>query len=167
VWTSTEFSNKKLNEAYTQCKKEGGKMYLIFSVNNCGCFLGIAEMQSEVDFNGKFALWSKNIWMGKFKALWTHVKDVPNSEFTGLKSEDQKYITGSKDCTEVSFANGVEMYKIIASYPDYSSVLDMFEEYDKKERTDKDKTDQGKDSEPYERRRSRRFGRRRTYDDDS
>jgi len=54
VWTSTELSNKKLNNAYLNCKKNGGRLFLLFSVSNCGCFLGVAEMISEVDLNGKF-----------------------------------------------------------------------------------------------------------------
>ena len=118
-------------------------------------------MQSEVDFNGKFALWSKNIWMGKFKALWLFVKDVPNTEFNGIKSEgEHRYITGSKDCTEISFVNGLEMYKIIEHYPDTSSVLDMFEEYDTKERDYQNEEEQEAEEEPSHGRSDRRRGRR-------
>jgi len=87
VWTSSEINNNKLNEAYKQTLKEGGKVYLFYSVHNCGCFLGFAEMMSEIDFSTKLTIWTKNIWMGKFNVQWHYIKDVPDNEFVYLKTD--------------------------------------------------------------------------------
>ena len=53
VWTSSEQNNKKFNEAYNEVTKlnDGSMVYMIFSVHNCGCFLGVAQVGSPVDFD--------------------------------------------------------------------------------------------------------------------
>src|SRR5690349_3598000 len=51
VWTSTKGGNQTLNNAYNTTKEKGGHVYLFFSCNGSGRFVGVARMKSEVDYN--------------------------------------------------------------------------------------------------------------------
>jgi len=114
-------------------------------VHNCGCFLGFAEMMSEIDFTTKLTIWTKNIWVGKFNVQWHSIKDVPDNEFAYLRADDSRPVTRSKDCTEISFKVAIEMIKAIESYVEKSSILDVFDEFDKKEAASKSGEEEDED----------------------
>jgi len=66
VWSSTENGNSKLNEA-----KQKGPVYLFFSVNASGQFLGVAKMISAVITEQQSQGWVQDgKWKGKFEVEW-------------------------------------------------------------------------------------------------
>ncbi len=54
-------------------------VFLFFSMNGSGRFVGVAKMASNVDFNMEFDYWAMDeVWKGLMKVEWLLVKDVPN-----------------------------------------------------------------------------------------
>lgn len=96
IWCSTENGNIRLNSAYRKSLESNGKVFLLFSVNGSGCFCGIAQMTSHIDFdwipNGQFVWSNNNKWKGKFNVEWLYIKDVPNRQlsYITLENNDNK-----------------------------------------------------------------------------
>jgi YTH domain-containing family protein len=105
IWCSTENGNIRLNSAYRKSLELNGKILLLFSVNGSGCFSGIAQMTSEIDFdwkpnilnnnNNKLEIWSSkynynNKWKGKFNVKWLYIKNVPNRQLNYIKLENNE-----------------------------------------------------------------------------
>ncbi|KAI8430084.1 hypothetical protein MSG28_000505 [Choristoneura fumiferana] len=67
IWCSTEHGNKRLDAAYREREREGGTVYLFFSVNGSGHFCGMARMTSAVDYNSNSNVWSQDKWKGQFR----------------------------------------------------------------------------------------------------
>ncbi|XP_073281605.1 YTH domain-containing protein ECT2-like, partial [Primulina huaijiensis] len=65
VWTSTPNGNKKLDSAYqdSQSKPGGCPVFLFFSVNTSGQFVGVGEMVGPVDFNKSVEYWQQDKWI--------------------------------------------------------------------------------------------------------
>ncbi|XP_004288672.1 PREDICTED: uncharacterized protein LOC101300101 [Fragaria vesca subsp. vesca] len=86
VWASTPNGNKKLDAAFRDAEaksSETGKrcpIFLFFSVNGSGQFVGLAEMIGEVDFNKDMDFWQVDKWSGFFPVNWHVVKDIPNTQ---------------------------------------------------------------------------------------
>ncbi|KAI5429838.1 hypothetical protein KIW84_034429 [Lathyrus oleraceus] len=59
VWTSTPNGNKKLDATYQEAKEKPGDcpIFLLFSVNTSGQFVGLAEMVSPVGFDRTVEYW--------------------------------------------------------------------------------------------------------------
>jgi len=86
IWCSTPKGNKKLNKAFKE--SNGIPIYLFFSVNGSGRFLGVAEITSELDLNANFNYWSQSKkWKGFFYLRWLIIKDVPNRAFNNIINE--------------------------------------------------------------------------------
>jgi hypothetical protein len=84
VWCSSFTGNKILNEAFKNAKNEY-PIYLIFSVNRSGRFVGICQMISEVNFNSTFVNWNDSEkYRGYFFVVWVSVKDVPSVLFANI-----------------------------------------------------------------------------------
>jgi hypothetical protein len=82
VWSSTKTGNQTLNTAYTLTKERGGDVYLFFSCNGSGRYVGVAKMISEVDENKQFMYWTQDSkWPGLFDVEWLFIKDVPFRNF--------------------------------------------------------------------------------------
>ncbi|CAF0822457.1 unnamed protein product [Brachionus calyciflorus] len=126
IWCSTENGNKKLDQAFRECKnKTNASVYLFFSVNGSGHFCGIAEMTSKVDFEAKLDLWTQDKWKGKFDVKWIFVKDIPNMRFKHiiLTNNENKPVTNSRDTQEVFFDQAIEVVNIFRTYNHYSTIL--------------------------------------------
>ncbi|CAF2121127.1 hypothetical protein HID58_009129 [Brassica napus] len=137
VWASTPHGNKKLDTAYGDAEKMGGKcpIFLFFSVNASGQFCGVAEMVGPVDFEKDAAYWQQGKWNGQFPVRWHIVKDVPNNRFSHvlLQNNDNKPVTHSRDSQEVKLRQGIEMLRIFKEYEAHTSILDDFDYYDERE----------------------------------
>ncbi|CAH9082182.1 unnamed protein product [Cuscuta europaea] len=141
VWSSTPNGNKKLDHAFLEAERkasETGKMcpvFLFFSVNGSGQFLGVAEMIGPVDFNKKLDFWQLDKWTGFFPVKWHIIKDVPNNQLKHiiLKNNDNKDVTYTRDTQEVGLEEGLEMLNIFKSYSEKSSLLDDFDFYEDRE----------------------------------
>ncbi|KAK9725669.1 hypothetical protein RND81_05G161400 [Saponaria officinalis] len=134
VWASTPNGNKKLDAAYqeAQGKPDGCPVFLLFSVNASGQFVGLAEMIGAVDFNKSMDFWQQDKWTGCFPVKWHIVKDVPNNllKHITLENNDNKPVTNSRDTQEVKLEQGLQVLKIFKSHPSKTSVLDDFDFYE-------------------------------------
>ncbi|KAK3030499.1 hypothetical protein RJ639_038805, partial [Escallonia herrerae] len=105
VWASTPNGNKKLDATYQEAQRKSGgcPVFLLFSVNTSGQFVGIAEMVGCVDFNKNVEYWQQDKWIGCFPVKWHIVKDVPNSllKHITLENNENKPVTNSRDTQEV------------------------------------------------------------------
>ena len=135
VWTSTKIGNQTLNNAYKKCKENGGDVYLFFSSNGSGRYVGVAKMKSEVNLNQVFPYWTQdNKWGGLFDIEWVFIKDVPFSSFKDvvftLKDGEKKCVTNSRDTQEIPCKEAKNMLEIIKKYENTNTLLEHFEYYD-------------------------------------
>ncbi|XP_021741245.1 uncharacterized protein LOC110707533 [Chenopodium quinoa] len=143
VWASTPNGNKKLDAAYQEAKgkPESCPVFLLFSVNASGQFVGLAEMVGPVDFNKSMDFWQQDKWTGCFPVKWHIVKDVPNSllKHITLENNDNKPVTNSRDTQEVKLEQGVQVLQIFKSHLTKTSILDDFEFYEARQKALQDK----------------------------
>nr|XP_027108935.1 LOW QUALITY PROTEIN: YTH domain-containing protein ECT4 [Coffea arabica] len=143
VWSSTPNGNKKLDAAFRDAEfkatEKGTKcpIFLFFSVNGSGQFLGVAEMVGQVDFNKNMDFWQLDKWNGFFPVKWHIVKDVPNSLLRHiiLENNDNRAVTYSRDTQEIGLKQGLEMLSIFKSYSAKTSLLDDFKFYGGREKS--------------------------------
>ncbi|KAH8523041.1 hypothetical protein H0E87_003631 [Populus deltoides] len=138
VWASTPNGNKKLDAAYQEAgQKSGGcPVFLLFSVNTSGQFVGLAEMTGRVDFDKSVEYWQQDKWTGYFPVKWHFVKDVPNSllKHITLENNENKPVTNSRDTQEVKLEQGLEMIKIFKEHSSKTCILDDFGFYEDREK---------------------------------
>jgi hypothetical protein len=85
VWSSTKTGNQTLNNAYIMTKEKGGYVYLLFSCNGSGRYIGLARMKSEVVEEKQFMYWTQDSkWPGLFDVEWIFIKDVPLKNFRNI-----------------------------------------------------------------------------------
>jgi hypothetical protein len=126
IWCSTIKGNQKLQKAFKESEKKY-PIYLFFSVNGSGKFMGLAQMASEVEYRVNFNYWSQNDkWKGFFFVNWIYIKDIPNRIFRQITNEynDNKPVTSSRDTQEIFPSAGIKMLKIFKDYPQESSIFD-------------------------------------------
>ena len=126
IWCSTIKGNQKLQKAFKEADKKY-PIYLFFSVNGSGKFMGVAQMVSEVEYRVNFNYWSQNDkWKGFFFVNWIFIKDIPNRIFRQIINEynDNKPVTSSRDTQEIFPSAGMRMLKIFKEYPQESSIFD-------------------------------------------
>ncbi|XVF32291.1 hypothetical protein REPUB_Repub17cG0069300 [Reevesia pubescens] len=99
VWTSTPSGNKKLDGAFCEAKEKPDSfpIFLLFSVNTSGQFVGLAKMVDQVGFNKTVEYWQQDKWTGCFPVKWHIVKDVPNASMRHitLENNENKPVTKS------------------------------------------------------------------------
>ncbi|KAF7803588.1 YTH domain-containing protein ECT4 isoform X2 [Senna tora] len=137
VWTSSPFGNNKLNAAFLDAEAKSSKtrtkcpVFLFFSVNGSGQFVGVAEMIGPVDFKKDMDFWKHNKYNGFFPIRWHILKDVPNTQFRYiiLPNNDNHRVTYSRDTQEVELKQGIEMLNIFKRYLAKTSLLDDYDFY--------------------------------------
>uniref|UniRef100_A0A0E0E7Y1 YTH domain-containing family protein n=1 Tax=Oryza meridionalis TaxID=40149 RepID=A0A0E0E7Y1_9ORYZ len=138
VWASTSNGNKKLDAAYQEAKEKSSdsSVFLLFSVNASGQFVGLAEMVGRVDFNKTLEHWQQDKWTGCFPVKWHIVKDVPNSllKHIILENNENKPVTNCRDTHEVKLEPGLQVLKIFKDHVCKTSLLDDFDFYDNREK---------------------------------
>lgn len=140
VWASTPTGNNKLDAAFRKAdtdKIEKGiqcPLFLFFSVNASGQFVGLAEMIGPVDFKKNMDFWQQDKWNGFFPVKWHIVKDIPNKNFQHiiLENNDNKAVTFSRDTQEIKLPQGLCMLQIFKASRSGTSMLDDFEFYEEK-----------------------------------
>lgn len=141
VWSSTPDGNKRLNDAYKKCVAEKIPLYLFFSVNGSGQFVGVCKMLSEVNFDEKFAQWEQeDKWPGKFRVEWVFIKDIPNREFKSIlvPTNENKPVSNCRDSMELALSEGLKVLEIFKNYVSHTCLLDEFAAYDEAERKKKE-----------------------------
>ncbi|KAG8487061.1 hypothetical protein CXB51_020689 [Gossypium anomalum] len=138
VWASTPNGNRKLDAAFCEAKEkpDGCPIFLLFSVNTSGQFVGLAEMVGAVDFNKTVEYWQQDKWTGCFPVKWHIVKDVPNTSLRHitLKNNENKPVTNSRDTQEVNFEQGMQILKIFKDHSSKTCILDDFEFYEARQK---------------------------------
>ncbi|XVF68255.1 hypothetical protein PTKIN_Ptkin10aG0190700 [Pterospermum kingtungense] len=142
VWSSTPNGNRKLDAAFQEAKaresESGTKcpIFLFFSVNGSGQFVGVAEMVGKMDFNKDMDFWQMDKWNGFFPVKWHVIKDIPNKELCHiiLENNENKPVTYSRDTQEIGLKQGLEMLKIFKNYSAKSSLLEDFGFYGNREK---------------------------------
>ncbi len=85
VWSSTKAGNQTLNSAYKMTSEKGGHVYLFFSCNGSGRYVGLARMRSPVSEDKHFMYWTQDSkWPGLFDVEWIFIKDVPFKNFKNI-----------------------------------------------------------------------------------
>ncbi|XVE48559.1 hypothetical protein DITRI_Ditri01bG0011400 [Diplodiscus trichospermus] len=143
VWSSTPNGNRKLDAAFHEAEaresETGTKcpIFLFFSVNGSGQFVGLAEMIGKVDFNKDMDFWQLDKWNGFFPVKWHVIKDIPNKELCHiiLENNENKPVTHSRDTQEIGLKQGLEMLNIFKNYSAKTSLLDDFGFYENREKT--------------------------------
>lgn len=135
IWCSTEHGNKRLDAAYREREREGGAVFLFFSVNGSGHFCGMARMTSAVDYSSSSSVWSQDKWKGQFRVRWIYVKDVPNPQLRHIQLEnnENKPVTNSRDTQEVPHARGLQVLRVMHAYCHSTSIFDDFVHYEKRQ----------------------------------
>ena len=126
IWCSTIKGNQKLQKAYKEADKKY-PIFLFFSVNGSGKFMGIALMKSDVEYKVNFNYWSQNDkWKGFFVVDWICIKDVPNKMFRNIINNlnENKPVTSSRDTQEICTEAGLKMLKIFRDYQQESTIFD-------------------------------------------
>ncbi|KAK1374223.1 YTH domain-containing protein [Heracleum sosnowskyi] len=148
VWSSTPDGNKKLDAAFRDKMAKTSEsgiecpIFLFFSVNGSGQFVGVAEMIGPVDFNSNLSFWELNKWTGFFPVKWHIIKDVPNAQLRHiiLENNDHRPVTFTRDSQEVGLEQGLEMLQIFKTFAKESSLLEDFDFYEKREKSHESKT---------------------------
>ncbi|XP_071729828.1 uncharacterized protein [Rutidosis leptorrhynchoides] len=143
VWSSTPNGNKKLDDAYREAeekvKETGSKcpVFLFFSVNGSGQFVGVAEMTGSVVYEKDMDFWQLDKWSGFFPVKWHIIKDIPNSQLRHiiLENNDNRPVTYTRDTQEVGLQQGLEMLDIFKSHPSKASLLDDLSFYEDREKS--------------------------------
>ncbi|KAG2686325.1 hypothetical protein I3760_09G001400 [Carya illinoinensis] len=139
VWASTSNGNKKLDAAYQEAKEKPGgcPVFLLFSVNGSGQFVGLAEMIGPVNFEKTLECWQQDKWNGSFSVKWHIIKDLPNSllRHITLENNENKPVTNSRDTQEVKFDQGIQVLKIFKGHSSKTCILDDFGFYEARQRT--------------------------------
>ncbi|CAF2079265.1 hypothetical protein Bca4012_090868 [Brassica carinata] len=139
VWASTPNGNKKLAAAYQEAQQKPGgcPIFLFFSVNASGQFVGLAEMTGPVDFDTNVEYWQQDKWTGSFPLKWHIVKDVPNSllKHITLENNENKPVTNSRDTQEVKLEQGLKIVKIFKEHTSKTCILDDFSFYEVRQKT--------------------------------
>jgi hypothetical protein len=135
VWTSTKSGNQTLSSAFKLTEEKGGHVYLFFSTNGSGRFVGVARMKSAVANDQFFPFWTQdNKWGGLFNIEWLFIKDVPFKQFKSIeitmKDGQLKPVSNSRDTQEIPFAEGKQMVQLLQSYVNSNTILEHFEYYD-------------------------------------
>ncbi|KAK7380642.1 hypothetical protein VNO78_33157 [Psophocarpus tetragonolobus] len=138
VWASTLNGNKKLDAAYQEAKKKPSDcpVFLLFSVNTSGQFVGLAEMTTPLDFGRSVEYWQQDRWTGCFSVKWHIIKDIPNSvlRHITLENNENKPVTNSRDAQEVKLEQGIQILKIFKEHSSKTCILDDFGFYETREK---------------------------------
>ncbi|KAJ8512933.1 hypothetical protein OPV22_003367 [Ensete ventricosum] len=97
-------------------KTSGCPVFLFFSVNTSGQFVGVAEM-------------------------WHIVKDVPNNilKHITLENNDNKPVTNSRDTQEVKLDQGLQLLKLFKEHASKTCILDDFDFYETRQKVMQEK----------------------------
>ena len=135
VWSSSKNGNLTLSNAFQLTKEKNGNVYLFFSCNGSGRYVGVARMKTPCDENRTFEFWTQDgKWPGLFDVEWLFIKDVPFKEFKEIiitmKDGETKPISNARDTQEIPFEQAKIMLEKISKFQNSNTILEHFEFYD-------------------------------------
>ena len=118
VWSSSRNGNLTLSNAFLLTKEKNSNVYLFFSCNGSGRYVGVARMKTPCDENRTFEFWTQD---GKwpFKEIIITMKDG-----------EIKPISNARDTQEIPFQQAKIMLEKISNYQNSNTILEHFEFYD-------------------------------------
>ena len=151
VWSSSKKGNITLSNAFNSTKERGSFVYLFFSCNGSGNYIGVAKMKSPCDFKKSFEYWTQDDkWTGLFEVEWLFIKDIPFKEFKNviitMKDGEIKPIFLARDTQEIPYEQAKIMLNTFEKYQNYYSIFENFEYYDmRQENYEKNKSQKDKE----------------------
>lgn len=138
VWSSSKKGNTTLSNAFNKTKEKDSFVYLFFSCNGSGRYVGVAKMKSVCDFTKTFNYWTQDdLWTGLFDVEWLFIKDIPLKEFRNIiitmKNGEIKPVSNARDTQEIPFEQAKIMLNIFVKYENSNTILEHFEYYDKRQ----------------------------------
>ena len=138
VWSSSKKGNTTLSNAFNKTKEKDSFVYLFFSCNRSGRYVGVAKMKSVCNFNKTFNYWTQDdLWTGLFDVEWLFIKDIPLNEFRNIiitmKNGEIKPVSNARDTQEIPFEQAKIMLNIFVKYENIHTILEHFEYYDKRQ----------------------------------
>ena len=138
VWSSSKNGNQTLTNSFKLTQEKKGDIYLFFSCNGSGRFIGVAKMKSPCDNSKSFEYWTQaGKWPGLFEVEWLFIKDVPFREFKNIiitmKDGETKPISNARDVQEIPFNFAKTMVEIFENYQNTNTILEHFEYYDNRQ----------------------------------
>ena len=138
VWSSSKKGNTTLSNAFNKTKEKDSFVYLFFSCNRSGRYVGVAKMKSVCNFNKTFNYWTQDdLWPGLFDVEWLFIKDIPLNEFRNIiitmKNGEIKPVSNARDTQEIPFEQAKIMLNIFVKYENIHTILEHFEYYDKRQ----------------------------------
>lgn len=138
VWSSSKNGNQTLTNSFKLTQEKKGDIYLFFSCNGSGRFIGVAKMKSPCDNSKSFEYWTQDgKWPGLFEVEWLFIKDVPFREFKNIiitmKDGETKPISNARDVQEIPFNFAKTMVEIFENYQNTNTILEHFEYYDNRQ----------------------------------
>ena len=135
VWSSTKTGNLTLSNAFRNTQQNGGGVFLFFSCNGSGRYVGLARMRSPCDNKKNFEYWTQDgKWCGVFEVEWLFIKDVPFKEYKDIiitmKDGETKQISNARDTQEIPFEQAKAMIEKFETYENKNTILEHFEFYD-------------------------------------
>ena len=135
VWSSSRNGNLTLSNAFLLTKEKNSNVYLFFSCNGSGRYVGVARMKTPCDENRTFEFWTQDgKWPGLFDVEWLFIKDVPFKEFKEIiitmKDGEIKPISNARDTQEIPYEQARIMIQKIIDYQNTNTILEHFEFYD-------------------------------------
>lgn len=135
VWSSSKTGNQTLSNSFKLTKEKNGFVYLFFSCNGSGRFVGVAKMKTPCDNDKNFDYWTQDgKWPGLFEVEWMFIKDVPFKEFKNIiitmRDGETKPVSNSRDVQEIPFEHSKTMIEIFEKYQNVNTILEHFEYYD-------------------------------------
>lgn len=135
VWSSSKNGNQTLSNSFKLAKEKDGNVFLFFSCNGSGRFVGMARMKSPCDNEKSFDYWTQDgKWPGVFEVEWIFIKDVPFREFKKIiitmRDGETKSVSNSRDVQEVPYSQSKTMVEIFEAYQNVNTILEHFEYYD-------------------------------------
>ena len=119
VWSSSKNGNLTLSNAFQIAQEKNGFVYLFFSCNGSGRYVGVARMKNPCDETKTFEFWTQDgKWPGLFDVEWLFIKDVPFKEFKNIiitmKDGEIKPISNARDTQEIPFEQAKIMLEKIS-----------------------------------------------------
>ena len=144
IWSNNINVNITLNNIFNTTKNNNGDVYLFFSSQGTDRFVGVARIESGYDEKKTFDLWTKdNGCIGLFYVKWLFIKDVPFKEFSNIiitmQNGEVQPVFKAKNMQEIPYHLAKIMIEKIDKYQNSNTILEHFEYYDNRQKSNLNK----------------------------
>lgn len=124
-----------MDDRYISAAEKNSDVFLFFACDNSRNFLGVSKLQSGLDKEKVFPLWTReNNRPGLFQLEWLLIKDVPyyacKDILVPIKEENSKPVHLMKNTQEMQYPEGKKLFEKLENYINSNTILEHFEYYD-------------------------------------